>query len=94
MHMQRAKCHPQSCRQTGPAPHLEWFTSKIWPVGTQSVHIRPAAASTPNEAIEFSRPDSQLLMKTLDHIARDPAIQWTRACQAVLRAFYETLTGR
>jgi hypothetical protein len=92
--MQRAKCHPQNCRQTAPAPHLEWFTSKIWPDGTQSVHIRPAAASTPNQAIELSRRDSQLLIKTLDHIARDPAIPWTRARQAVLRAFYETFTAR
>jgi hypothetical protein len=90
--------------------HLDWFTTRIWPDHTQSVHIRPTESSTddgqhvsengqgmtsPNRpAIAFNHPDSQLLMKILDRLAQDPGIPWSQARQAALRGFWDTLSTR
>jgi hypothetical protein len=90
--------------------HLDWFTTLIWPDGTQSVHIRPTDASTGDgqhvsengqgmtssntPAIALNHPDSQLLMKILDRLAQDPGIPWSQARQAVLRGFWNTLSTR
>ncbi len=100
--------------RTSPAPctpdHLEWFTTHIWPDGTQSVHICPADSSMNNgqhvsengqgmtspdtPAIALNHPDSQLLMKILDRLAQDPGIPWSQARLAVLHGFWETLSTR
>ncbi len=97
-----------------PAPcapdHLEWFTTRIWPDHTQSVHIRPTDSSPGDgqyvpengqgmtsrhtQAIALNHPDSQLLMKILDRLAQDPGIPWLQARQAVLRGFWDTLSAR
>ncbi len=90
--------------------HLDWFTTRIWPDGTQSVHIRPTDASTGDgqhvsgngqgmtssntPAIALNHPDSQLLMKILDRLAQDASIPWLQARQAVLRGFWDTLSTR
>jgi hypothetical protein len=90
--------------------HLDWFTTRIWPDGTQSVHIRPTEPNTddgqhvsengqgmtsPNTAaIALNHPDSQLLMRILDRLAQDPGIPWNQARQAVLRGFWNTLSTR
>ncbi len=97
-----------------PAPctpdHLEWFTTRIWPDGSQSVHIRPTEPSTGDgqhvsengqgmtssntPAIALNHPDSQLLMKILGRLAQDPDITWSLARQAVLHGFWDTLSTR
>jgi hypothetical protein len=92
--MQEANPHPKEDQQSAELPYLTWFTSKIWPDGTQSVHIRPATASTPSQTIELNHPDSRLLMKTLDEIALIQSIPWSEARQAVLRAFWKTLSAQ
>ncbi len=99
---------------TSPTPctpdHLEWFTTRIWPDHTQSVHIRPTDSSpgdgqnvsengqrmtSPDTpAIALNHPDSQLSMKILDRLAQDPGIPWSQARQAVLRGFWDTLSTR
>jgi hypothetical protein len=100
---------PASPAPSSPA-HLEWFTTRIWPDHTQSVHIRPTDSNTgdgqhvsengqgmtsPNTAaIALNHPDSQLLMTILDQIAQDPGIPWSQARQAVLRGFWNTLSTR
>jgi hypothetical protein len=85
---------PPSHAPASPAPcapdHLEWFTTRIWPDHTQSVHIRPTDSSpgdgqyvsengqgmtSPDtQAIALNHSDSQLLMKILDRLAQDPGI--------------------
>ncbi len=97
-----------------PAPctpdHLEWFTTRIWPDHTQSVHVRPTDSSPGDgqyvsengqkmtsantPVIALNYPDSQLLMKILDRLAQDPGIPWLQARQAVLHGFWDTLSTR
>jgi hypothetical protein len=97
-----------------PAPcapdHLDWFTTRIWPDHTQSVHICPTDSSPGDgqhvsengqgmtlpdtPAIALNHPDSQLLMKILDRLAQDPGIPWLQARQAVLRGFWDTVSTR
>jgi hypothetical protein len=90
--------------------HLDWFTTRIWPDGTQSVHIRPidsitgdgqlvsekgqGMTSSNTPVIALNHPLSQLLMKILDRLGQDPDIPWSQARQAVLRGFWDTLSTR
>jgi hypothetical protein len=90
--------------------HLDWFTTRIWPNHTQSVHIRPTESnsgdgqhvsengqgmtSPDTPAIALNHSDSQLLMTILDRLAQDPGIPWLQARQAVLRGFWKTLSAR
>jgi hypothetical protein len=92
--MQQANSHPGEGQNMEPLPRLDWFTTNIFPDGTQTVRIRPATATNPNQTIELNHPDSQLLMKTLAEIARVQGIPWSEASQAVLRAFWKTLSAR
>jgi len=92
--MPQLRSQPESVQHTDQTPHLDWYTTKVWPDGTQSIHIRPTTASTPNQTITLTHPDSQLLMRTLDEIAQDQTIPWSEARQAVLRGFWNALSAR
>jgi len=88
--MQREKFCRDQRQNMDPPPRLEWFTTEISPDGSQSVHIRPTQANTPGEILELNEAGSRLLMTILDEIARDPAIPWSEARQAVLRGFWKS----
>lgn len=93
--------HPQRAAQSSPAEpqatlpsELDWFTTDVWPDGSQTVHLRPRNKDDGRRAILLSHPESQLLMTTLTQIAQDGDIPWSRARQAVLRAFWIVLSDR
>jgi hypothetical protein len=105
------QCHaPDSPADPSTPDHLDWFTTRIWPDHTQSVHIRPTESnsgdgqhvsengqgmtSPDTPAIALNHSDSQLLMTILDRLAQDPGIPWLQARQAVLRGFWDTLSAR
>lgn len=73
---------------------LDWFTTNVWPDGSQTVHLRPRNDHPGRRTIQLSHPDSQLLMTTLNQIAHDGSIPWTPARQAALRAFWIVLADR
>jgi hypothetical protein len=101
-----APASPASCTPD----HLEWFTTRIWPDGTQSVHMHPTVSSpgdgqhvsgngqgmtSPDTpSIALNHPESQLIMRILDRLAQDPGIPWLQARQAVLRGFWDALSPR
>ncbi|WP_292531526.1 hypothetical protein [Methylocystis sp.] len=71
--------------------HLDWFTTDIFPDGTQKVHIRPRDSSSSSETLQLDHPQSQILMATLGRLAQDTTIPWSAARQATLQGFWKAL---
>lgn len=71
--------------------HLEWFTTDIFPDGTQKVHIRPIDHSASNDVLQLNHPQSHILMAILDRLAQDTTIPWAAARQAALQGFWKAL---